>query len=366
MSIAIDPRVARVARRLNAAAARYDAPVGRVALRALRLRAHGWRLGDMAAAGLLDPHVKPGHKPWAVVPRQLERLQEAINPPEYVPLCEDKRLFADACRRFGLPTPVLAATLERSPDPGGTARDWAALLAERAPAEFVVKPVDGHRGIGVRVMARGEEGVVDHRGGPVSWAAFGAELAGDPHPAYIVQERLHPHPDLVRLTGSPALQTIRAMTLVEPDGEARVMSWGIRLAIGDQPIDSFHGGTTGNLWALMNDDGSLATPTRIGPGGFDFVYVPRHPTTGVPIAGVVAPRWEEARELALRAARAFSALPAVGWDIAVTPDAIVLTEGNAWWSLLDPDGPIHEVAAALTASIVARNESPPRALWRWP
>ncbi len=366
MSIGIDPRVARVAQRLNAAAARYDAPVGRVALRALRLRARGWRLGDMAAVGLLDPQAKPAHKPWAVVPRHLERLQEAINPPEAVPLCEDKRLFDDACRRFGLPTPALAATLERSPDPVATAREWAALLAERAPAEFVVKPVDGHRGIGVRVMTRGQDGALDHRGGAVPWAVLGAELAREPHPAYIVQERLHPHPDLARLTGSRALQTIRAMTLVEPDGEARVMAWGIRLALGDQPVDSFHGGTTGNLWALMNDDGSLATPTRIGPGGFEFVYVSRHPTTGLPMAGFVAPRWEEARELALRAARAFSVLPAVGWDVAVTPDAIVLSEGNAWWSLLDPDGPIHDVAAALTASIVARNGTPPRALRRWP
>jgi hypothetical protein len=39
MAIGLDPRVARVARRLGAAAERYDAPVVRVALRALRLRA---------------------------------------------------------------------------------------------------------------------------------------------------------------------------------------------------------------------------------------------------------------------------------------------------------------------------------------
>jgi hypothetical protein len=362
MPIGLDPRVARVARRLSAAAARYDAPVGRVALRALRLRARGWRLGDMAAAGLLDPRGKPSSKPWAVVPRHLERLQEAINPLEAVPLCEDKRRFDEACRRFGLPTPALAATLERAPDPGATARDWAALLAECAPAEFVVKPVDGHRGIGVRVLARSPEGAVEHGGRALSWAELGAELAGERHPAYVVQERMHPHPELVRLTGSPALQTIRVMTLVEPDGQARVMAWGIRLAIGDQPIDSFQSGATGNLWATLNDDGSMSTPITVGPGGFEFVYVPRHPVTGIPLAGVTVPGWEEARELSLRAARAFSMLPAVGWDVAVTPSAVVLTEGNAWWSLLDPNGPIHGVAADLRASIRARGGTLPRAL----
>jgi Sugar-transfer associated ATP-grasp len=333
-----------------------------VALRALRLWARGWRLGDMAAAGLLNPRIRPSQKPWAVVPRHLEQLQEALNPPEAVPLCEDKRLFDDACRRFGLPTPALAATLERSPDAGTTARDWAALLAERAPDEFVVKPVDGHRGIGVRVLARAPEGAVEHGGRALSWDALGAELAGEPHPAYIVQARVHPHPELVRLTGSPALQTIRVMTLVEPGGQARVMAWGIRLAIGDMPIDSFQSGVTGNLWATLNTDGSMTTPLTVGPDGFEFVHVPRHPVTGIPLAGVTAPGWEEARELSLRAARAFSVLPAVGWDVAVTPDAVVLTEGNAWWSLLDPDGPIHDVAAALRASILARDGSLPRSL----
>ncbi len=349
-----DPRAARVARRLSDAAAFYDAPVGLVALRALRLRTRGWHLGDMAAAGLLDPRQSPAQKPWAVVPRHLERLQEALNPPEAVPLCEDKRLFAAACERFGLPTPPLAATLERSPDAGATAAAWARLLGDRAPAEFVVKPVDGHRGIGVRVLARAPEGAVRHDGGPVAWDALAQELLADRHPAYVVQERLHPHPELVRLTGSRALQTIRVMTLVEPDGRARVLSWGIRLAIGDQPIDSFHGGSTGNLWALMNEDGSLATPLTVGPGGFAFVHVPVHPTTGIALAGHVAPGWEEARDLALRAARAFAVLPAVGWDVAVTPDEVTLTEGNAWWSLLDPDGPIGEVTVALRASLARR------------
>ena len=340
---------------MSGAARHYDVPVGRVVLRALRLWLRGWRLGDMAATGLLDPRESPTAKPWAVVPRDFERLQESLNPPEAVPLCEDKRLFEEACRRFGLPTPELAAILERSVDASDTASSWAALLAERSPAELVVKPVDGHRGIGVRVLTRTPAGAADHEGRATSWDELARELAAEPHPAYVVQERLRPHPALRRLTGSDALQTIRAMTLVEPDGEARILSWGIRLAVAGQPIDSFHAGTTGNLWALMNDDGSLRTPVTVGEGGFDYVRVPVHPVTGAPLAGVVIPGWREARELALRAAAAFDVLPAVGWDVAVTGDGAVLTEGNAWWSLLDPDGPIVEVADALRASIARRS-----------
>jgi hypothetical protein len=68
----------------------------------------------------------------------------------------------------------------------------------------------------------------------------------------------------------------------------------------------------------------------------------------------VIPGWREPRELALRAAAAFDVLPALGWDVAVTDDGIVLTEGNAWWSLLDPAGPTVDVADALRASIAAR------------
>jgi hypothetical protein len=83
-----------------------------------------------------------------------------------------------------------------------------------------------------------------------------------------------------------------------------LLSWGIRLAVGDQPIDSFHGGSTGNLWALLNADGSLATPLRVGKGSFGFVRAQSHPVTGIPLAGVVVPRWRDARALALRAAAA--------------------------------------------------------------
>lgn len=41
------------------------------------------------------------------------------------------------------------------------------------------------------------------------------------------------------------------------------------------------------------------------------------------------PRWRDARALALRAAAGFDVLPTVGRDVALMPDHVVLTEGNA-------------------------------------
>ena len=49
---------------------------------------------------------------------------------------------------------------------------------------------------------------------------------------------------------------------------------------------------------------------------------------GAAITGTKLPQWDEVRELAARAHRAFSDRVLVGWDIAITPDGPVIVEGN--------------------------------------
>jgi hypothetical protein len=53
-----------------------------------------------------------------------------------------------------------------------------------------------------------------------------------------------------------------------------------------------------------------------------------HPDTGVTFGGRQVPHLGGARELVLRAAALFPAIPLVGWDIAILPDRPILIEGN--------------------------------------
>lgn len=139
-------RPARIGRRLVAASPAHDAPLGRIALRAFHLSRRGWHLGDAALLGLLDPAEGRVRERWAVRRREFEAVQEHLNPAGAVAAIQDRRRFARECARLGLRAiPVLAA-LERGADPLATGRDRAARLR---PAQFVVKPISGQRGIGV-------------------------------------------------------------------------------------------------------------------------------------------------------------------------------------------------------------------------
>ena len=123
----------------------------------------GWHMGDLALLGLLDPRQGPARERWAVRRGEFERLQEVLNPADAVPLVQDKRLFEEACRERGLPTPPVLAVLERGADRDATVRAWWRALVNHSPPELVIKPVSGQRGIGVRILQRIPGGVNDLR-----------------------------------------------------------------------------------------------------------------------------------------------------------------------------------------------------------
>jgi hypothetical protein len=350
-------RALRVLRRIRGAARAHGAFTPLVALRAVRLVRRGWYMGDLALLGLLDPRSGPARERWAVRRRDIEELLERLNPSGAVDLVQDKLAFATACGERGLPTPPVLAALARSPDRAATVAAWAGALERGAPEEFVVKPVRGQRGIGVRVLDRRAGGAGEPGRPARPWSALAAELEAGPGPTLLLQPRLRSREDVRRLSGRDALQTYRVVTLLDEHGRARVLHAILRLVVGDVLLDGFRShdaNVTGNLIARVQGDGTLAASVGVAPSGFGLVRVPRHPHSGVVLAGAPAPGWDEARDLALRAAEAFDELRSVGWDVAVTEDGPVLVEGNAWWGAsADPDGALLGVRDALAAAAEA-------------
>ena len=358
--LAAGRRGLRIARRIEGASKAHHAPVHRVALRAWRMTRRGWHMGDLALLGLLDPDQGPAREGWAVRRGEFERLQERLNDPADVPLVQDKRLFALACREQGLPTPEVLASLERDADPETTVRRWWRELVDHSPEDLVIKPISGQRGIGVRILRRVPGGVDDLRGTTLTWEGLARELEAGPDPVYLIQPRVECHPALRELSGRDALQTARVVTLLDADGRPAVLYALLRIAVGEALMDGFRApdsGSTGNLIARIEEDGTIATPVAVAPSGYGLVRVPRHPVTGRELTGVAVPEWEAVRDLALRAAGAFAPLRTVGWDIAPVPDGAVLIEGNAWWGAsADPDGGLLPVRAALEHAIATTPE----------
>lgn len=171
-----------------------------------------------------------------------------------------------------------------------------------------------------------------------------------PFTRYLVQERVWPHAELIRLSGTESLQTVRMVTYVATDGAVAIGNCQLRVIVGDSPTDNYHGGRTGNLICDIPSAGGVVS-RGFGPadGGRRFMTVERHPGTGVAFAGFQVPCWAAACRLVRDAAAAFRPLRTIGWDVAITDGEPLLIEGNITW---DPayEGPVGgEILAAVRA-----------------
>jgi len=310
----------------------------RTAARAARLYLErGFSPGEVLLSGLLDP-ARCGEERRLVSKREMVRIQQRLNPHESILNVEDKDRFYRRCEELGLAAPRLYAVLEPG-RPGWTREgvsprtraEWVAHLDRALPEWFVVKPVAGVYGRGLTIYVRDEGGFRDHDGGRVDAGQLYDSLASNARfERWLIQERLVNHSDLVRLTGTRALMTLRLDTLAVEERVVLVDA-SLKVVTGDGVVDNFQGGTSGNLDVVIDTRrGILRDGLGVHQDGSGR-RVETHPRTGLTIPGVEVPLWNEAVALAERAARSFLPLRTVGWDVAVTPEGPALVEGNAFW-----------------------------------
>jgi hypothetical protein len=220
----------------------------------------------------------------------------------------DKQLFAERCAAANIP----CAGCEIAA--GGNLPD----------CDLFVKPRRGRGGRGAErwdrvAPRRWSDG--KHELGP---DAFIAHLRGKPTPQ-IIQRRVQVHPALEALT-SGAVPTVRVLTILDEQGEPEVVATVFRMSIGaNRTVDNIHAG--GLACSVSLDDGVLAKASNLGADA-TLGWVSHHPTTGARIEGTRLPSWDEVKQLAVRAHRAFKPRLLVGWDIAISENGPVLIEGN--------------------------------------
>jgi len=288
-------------------------------------------------------------------------LQDRLNPEGFRPIAEDKALFWRICRWRELPVPRLLALYRRGA-PGWTPEgaaplgraSWEVLIRERLPDEFVVKPSWGHLGKGVRVLRREGDGFVEEGGGRRHDAAgVLALMAADRDwPDWVIQERVRNHADLRRLSGTEAVQTVRATTLLDRAGGVRLLWAELRVVMGDAQVDNWRDGTTGNGLAVVDlGTGRLSSAVAPAPGGVGTVVHEVHPRTGLRFDALALPGWDRARALLERAAPQLAPMRALGWDVVLGPDGPLLLEIQARWGPPNPNRAMPEIMAALRAEL---------------
>jgi hypothetical protein len=142
---------------------------------------------------------------------------------------------------------------------------------------------------------------------------------------YVVQRRYINHPQLADLSPG-ALATARVLTMVDEHGGFEVVRAVFRMGTSEKSIvDNFHAGGIAAPIDLATGVLGQATDFGLAPS---LGWLDVHPATQARITGRVLPLWDEVKALAQQAHAAFAGRVVIGWDIAITPDGLLLIEGN--------------------------------------
>jgi hypothetical protein len=276
---------------------------------------------------------------WLSLPDRL-RVEFRMNPREHQLILRDKAASGAHLESFGIATPRILGIAAPSPvaDTGyrsiRTIDELADLLAE-APADGVVcKPAFGMRGFDVQVFRdAGRHGLTHLDGSPWTvddlWQLMSrpgsASLQFGGTASWLIQERLPPHPALLRIHG-PTTGCVRIVSMKFDDGSVELLTPVWKIPVGLAGVDNL-------------SFGALIAPVDIGTGVAGeavsittHVRYDRHPDTGEKLNDVTLPDWDGVVLLARSAAAAFPKLRSLGFDIALTSSGPQLIEVNPFWA----------------------------------
>ncbi len=257
------------------------------------------------------------------------------------PFTENKWVFYRLLEGFGLPAPrtlglfdpVYGVTWDAQ-RPMQTVPQVLGEIDERRPDGLVLKPVGGAHGDQVLILDSIDysTGRAVTRAGietTLEEALVGLDLTGlANYSGFIVQEPVPTHTAFDRLAPWTT-NTLRIQTFVYCDGTVAVSAAAARLGRRGNMADNW--GQGGLAVAIDLSTGAMGRGVVMPEYG--GVWYTSHPDTGVPLAGVVVPFWEEALEVCRRGARLFPGLRSLGWDIVIAPDGPIVLEANRLWGL---------------------------------
>lgn len=188
-------------------------------------------------------------------------------------------------------------------------RDEVAFSAFVAKHDaFIIKPIDGTLGRGVRII-RGES------------LAELKHLLDEEYPSgFLAEELIKQHEQLATLHPE-SVNTIRITTLRKGD-KVYVAPPFIRMGRGNEVVDN---AAQGGIFAAIDRETGIVLQAADEQGN---VYI-KHPETGVAIVGFKIPEWDKALELAKALSRVVPEWYFAGWDLAYTDKGWVMVEANS-------------------------------------
>jgi len=245
-------------------------------------------------------------------PLQRSRLRKAVHPFHLEQALRDKEVVEGLCHRMQLDGPKTLGVL--SPD--STMADVEELFGRTGDRRVIVKPVNGHAGIGVTILER-EGSSITFRSGKRS----GPASSFRPPERCLVQELVRQRLDIARIAPS-SLNTVRVLSLLTRADEFMVIGTTMRFGRAGAFIDNW---SAGGIAVGIDAESGRARET-----GFDKVGRPfrSHPDSGVVFSELQIDGWNELIAFAERVHRAFPFFRLLGMDLAFSEQGIVLIEIN--------------------------------------
>lgn len=135
----------------------------------------------------------------------------------------------------------------------------------------------------------------------------------------LVEQPLPQHPEMNRLNPG-AVNTMRIVTYLDPDGEVHVLTRCLKIGNGGV-VDNYSGG---GMYTMLDEHG---VAKHAAYNQQNDIYE-THPVTGTRITGFQVPMFDELMALMDPLARVVPEMPYIGWDMAITPEGPAIIEGN--------------------------------------
>ncbi len=190
------------------------------------------------------------------------------------------------------------------------------LLKEKL--QLFTKPHDGIQGKGAYLLSYVDSAYCKVNDEKVSYA----ELKNILKPGYLVEDVIRNHPDIDAIYPH-SLNTMRILTMRDLEGKLHYVSGFHRFGVGGAKVDNAHSG--GVAVGLNADKG---TWKKFAYADDCITCRTTHPDSGFVFEDKTIPFFEESVKLALKAHSTFERVQAVGWDVAITPNGPMITEGN--------------------------------------
>ena len=126
-----------------------------------------------------------------------------------------------------------------------------------------------------------------------------------------------------------SVNTVRFMTILYPDGSARVIATFIKIGRAGKCVDN--AGDGGNVDVCVDTETGEIKYAIQYDGWRNIKDIEKHPDSGNQLNGVVIDNWKSIKDQVVKFQQAFPYCKAAGWDIAITDEGPVVIEVNDFW-----------------------------------